>query len=79
MSHLIVGNTLRMRLDEAAATHGDTLQCLPGPPGLTPELDCSGGGEVRSVAGVLGNAVDMPTERDTHVRRAVRAGQTSRR
>ncbi|WP_164012889.1 LamG-like jellyroll fold domain-containing protein [Pyxidicoccus trucidator] len=64
----LTGNTLRMRLNEAAATPGDRLQCLPATAGLTPELDGSGGSDVRSVAGVLGNALDMPTERDTHVR-----------
>lgn len=64
----LTGNTLRMRLDEAAATPGDRLQCLPRTAGLTPELDGSGGSDVRSVAGVLGNALDMPPDRDTHVR-----------
>lgn len=28
----LTGNTLRMRLDEAAATPGDRLQCLPATP-----------------------------------------------
>ncbi|MFP2905688.1 LamG-like jellyroll fold domain-containing protein [Pyxidicoccus sp. 3LFB2] len=64
----LTGNTLRMRLDEAAATPGDRLQCLPRTAGLTPELDGSGGSDIRSVPGVLGNALDMPTDRDTHVR-----------
>jgi hypothetical protein len=64
----LTGNTLRMRLDEAAATPGDGLQCLPATLGLTPWLEGSGGSDVRSVAGVLGNALEMPAGRDTHVR-----------
>jgi hypothetical protein len=64
----LTGNTLRMRLDEAAATPGDRLQCLPNTQGLTPLLEGSGGSDVRSVAGVLGNALDLPTGRSTHVR-----------
>ena len=64
----LTGNTLRMHLDEAGATPDDRLQCLPATPGLTPLLGGSGGSDVRSVPGVLGNALDMPTDRNTHVR-----------
>ncbi|MBZ4416791.1 LamG-like jellyroll fold domain-containing protein [Myxococcus sp. RHSTA-1-4] len=64
----LTGNTLRMRLDEAAAVPGNTLQCLPATPGLTPLLEGLGASDARNVTGVLGNGLDLPPGRNTHVR-----------
>lgn len=62
------GNTLLMHLDEAAATPGDVLQCTSTVPGLAPELSGSGGSDVRTVAGVLGNALEFEASTEDHVR-----------
>ena len=62
------GLTLHMSLDEAAVTPGTVLQYTPRSPGLTPELSGSGGSDVRTVAGVLGNALELEASTQDHVR-----------